>query len=358
MATILGSDGDIFSIRLDGSGKAYLTQDKDGSSNSTAAWSYDGSGVVYTHIVAGAPHLAFFDVGYIWTMRADGSDKHQLTSGPLFGSLATFSPDGRTILFTGIATGSPELWVMNADGTNPHPITNTTGSQVKANGDVIRWSTNASYSPDGTKIAYASTQSGRSEIWLMNADGSDPTQLTFADDSQSPDANAPMWSPDGSRIAFWSGIVRDNGNIFTIRPDGSDRRQITFDSASVNNDNPMWVPNGSAIVFNSNRDGATSATVDTWIVNADGNGERPLFGYAVGAESRLPITAGDGNALCVGAFPAAPDPVPSNTSMSPPGLFLATSAADGSAGAMATMPDGMMMPPSPIDDPGNITLPG
>jgi len=62
-------------------------------------------------------------------LRADGSGKTQLTSGALYGSLPTFSPDGHLILFTGLASGNAELWVMNADGTFPHPITNTTGTQ-------------------------------------------------------------------------------------------------------------------------------------------------------------------------------------------------------------------------------------
>jgi Tol biopolymer transport system component len=178
MTLILGSDSkNIFTIRSDGTGKTYLTGDGAGYFNGLAAWSYDGSKIVYTHQTPnGTP--------YIWTMNADGSGKQQLTSGTLNGASASFSPDGKSILFTSFATGNAELWVMNADGTNPLRLTTTTGSATTRNGTTIEWAINGSYSPDGKQIVYASTQSGHSEIWVMNADGSGQTQVTFATDSK------------------------------------------------------------------------------------------------------------------------------------------------------------------------------
>src|SRR5205085_5119915 len=141
---------------------------------------------------------------------------------------------------------------------------------------------------DGTRIVYASTESGRSEIWVMNADGSDQTQLTFPDDPSAPDANDPSWSPEGSKIVFWSGFVREYGNIYTMNADGSHRTQLTFEPAGENSDNPAWSPDGNLIMFESPRNG----TLETWIMAADGANPRVLFpgGYGGG---RLPITEGD-----------------------------------------------------------------
>src|SRR5215212_1412375 len=132
-------------------------------------------------------------------------------------------------------------------------------------------------------IVYASTQSGNSEIWIAKVDGSDPVQLTFAQDPSSPDANAPSWSPDGSKIVFWSGFDHGYGNIFTMNPDGTGRTQLTFTPAPESSDNPIWAANGQAILFDTNRDGS----VETWIMNADGSGQHALFPGGYGG-SRLP----------------------------------------------------------------------
>src|SRR6266851_4560340 len=232
---LLETDGNIFTIGLDGTGKTYLTSDGSDYKNELASWSYDGSKIVYMRYPLNDPdapsqaeqeRAGFFDPAYVWTMNADGSDKRQLTSGTHYGGLPTFSPDGTSILFTGLDTGSAELWSVNADGTSLHEVTRTTGSETSIFGQEIQWSTNASYSPDGTKILYGSTQSGPCEIWIMNADGSDQRQLTFPDDPDAPDANIPSWSPDGTKIVFWSGFQRARGNIFTMNADGTDQRLL------------------------------------------------------------------------------------------------------------------------------------
>src|SRR5947208_2783010 len=92
---LLRSDGNnIFTANLDGTVNNYLTDDSAGYLNGIAAWSRDGSKIVYTRQAPNAPP-------YIWTMNADGSDKEQLTFGSLAGGEASFSPDGKSILFTG-----------------------------------------------------------------------------------------------------------------------------------------------------------------------------------------------------------------------------------------------------------------
>jgi Tol biopolymer transport system component len=273
-----GGEGNVFTIRPDGTGKTYLTEDGPGYSNREAAWSYDGSKIVYIRQAAN-------DLPRLWIMAADGSGKQQLTFGGLGADNPTFSPDGRSILFTGFTTGTPELWVMNADGS--HQITSTTGREVAFESKILQWSLTGSYSPDGTKIAFGSTQSGNVEIWIANADGSDPVQVTFAqDDPSSPDANAPSWSPDGSKIVFWSGIAHGYGNIFTMNPDGTGRTQLTFTPAPESSDNPIWAANGQAILFDTNRDGS----VETWIMNIDGSGQHALFPGGYGG-SRLPVVS-------------------------------------------------------------------
>src|SRR4051812_34210950 len=266
---ILGSDGNIFTIRPDGSDKTYLTQEGPGTTSSLASWSYDGSKIVY---MRSAPDPSSKSQPYIWTMNADGSDKTQLTSGLLSGSAGTFSPDGKSILFTSSAGNAAsdsaleglELWTMNSDGTGAHPITHTPVSGLNGTDDPIRWSMLGSYSPDGTKIAYSSTLSGSAQIWVMNSDGSDKRQITFVEDDNSPQ-NAPAWSPDGDAIAYAGSEKEDLGvptiNIYTIKPDGSDLTRLTFRVDKLTSDIPAWSPNGDFIYFGSVKSGLMETCV-------------------------------------------------------------------------------------------------
>jgi Tol biopolymer transport system component len=78
------------------------------------------------------------------------------------------------------------------------------------------------WSPDGTKIAFASDRDGNPEIYVMNADGSDATRLT---NDPGHDWN-PAWAPDGSRIAFESD--RDGAvAVYTMELDGSNPVRLT-----------------------------------------------------------------------------------------------------------------------------------
>jgi TolB protein len=91
---------------------------------------------------------------------------------------------------------------MAADGSNPLRLT--------VDGITPAWS------PDGSKIAFASYRTGNLEIYAMNADGTGVIRLT----NDPADDLYPAWSPDGSRIAFTS-FRSGVGSIHLMRPDGS-----------------------------------------------------------------------------------------------------------------------------------------
>ena len=219
-------------------------------------------------------------------MNADGSGKAQLTFGEIYGALPSFAPDGKSILFTGYATGNPELWLMGIDGANPHPITRTTGSGVGADGVTVRWSSHGSFSPDGAQIAYCSTQSGHAEIWVMKVDGSGQKQLTFPDDLNCPDAHNPTWSPDGDKIVFYRGFVRGHGHIFLMDRDGLSCKQLT---SMYPSDDPSWSPDGQQIFYDIYRNGRTEA----WIMLRDGSNQQQLSRTAIGPSCLPAITKFD-----------------------------------------------------------------
>jgi len=122
---------------------------------------------------------------------------------------------------------------MNADGTDPRNLTNHP-----------RFDSGPAWSPDGTRIAFNSDRDGNPEIYVMNADGTDPRNLT-----NDPDFDVlPAWSPDGSRIAFTSD--RDEGDdevcvmcddeVYVMNADGTDPRNLTNNPAE--DTQPVWSP--------------------------------------------------------------------------------------------------------------------
>jgi Tol biopolymer transport system component len=289
----------IYITKPDGTILRYLTQDDNWNRN--AGWSYDGTKVVWD---------IRNSTGGIWVMDSNGEEKKELTAhaggAPSYAFGPAFSPDGKHIAYSDYVHGSPganalvgiEVYVMNADGTGKRRLTKTTVDGKTKTNVVIRWSNRPAYSPDGKKIVYSSTQSGNSEIWVMNANGTHREQLTFNTDTngtEGPDANFPSFSPDGTRIAFLCGWETLYGNICLMHADGSGRTQLTHnhdDGLKMNepsNDEPAWSPDGMSIMFDSNRydKNLGRRAAQTWVMDADGSHQRVLFPHIYG-EGRNP----------------------------------------------------------------------
>ena len=122
-------------------------------------------------------------------------------------------------------------------------------------------------------IAFMSPRDGNLEIYVMNADGSNPVNLTHNRSSDS----GPAWSPDGKRIAFTS-VRGGNYEIYVMNADGADQTNLT-DNRAID-DEPAWSPDGKCIAFQSNR----YSRGENWdeypweicIMNADGSGQTRL----------------------------------------------------------------------------------
>jgi Tol biopolymer transport system component len=117
-------------------------------------------------------------------------------------------------------------------------------------------------------IAFISTRDGNREIFTMNPDGSDERQLTF---TTTDTVNLmPDWSPDGELIAFVSDRD-DNQEIWIMNADGSGQTQLTF-TTGVENRHPAWSPDGTKIAFASDRD----TDYEIYVMNIDGTGLQQL----------------------------------------------------------------------------------
>ncbi len=175
-----------------------------------------------------------------------------------FAQTPTLRANGK-IAFASDRDGNQEIYLMNADGTAQVRLTNNPGTDNFP-----------AFSPDGRRIAFVSQNaSGAFAIKLMNADGTNQTQLTPIAYDNSPypwhEKWSLSWSPNGGKIAF-----QENGEIFTINVDGSNRANLTNNSAS--DIEPSWSPDGSRIVFISSR--VFYLTIHT--MNADGSDVRAL----------------------------------------------------------------------------------
>jgi Tol biopolymer transport system component len=208
------------------------------------------------------PDIAFMSSrsGYyaIYVMSADGKGERQLTKREESGSPTegasvfwqidpAWSPDATRIAFASARAGTPHIYVMNADGSGTKNLT-----AGKTN------DTHPTWSPDGRSIAFVRD----GDIYVMGADGSSPKRISDIDAQESD----PAWSPDGHWIAY---IKRTPGtpvqNLWLMRPDGSERHALTRQGGRAFT--PAWSPDSTRIVFSMNRD---ETLFELFTIGADG----------------------------------------------------------------------------------------
>jgi Tol biopolymer transport system component len=204
----------------------------------------------------------------IFSMNSDGTGARRLTVNPGADQMPAWSPDGTRIVWASVRPGSParELWIMNADGTDQRRLTDT-----GRNPGFPHWS------PDGSRIVFHALRGdGDLDIYTINADGSDLRRLTTTNSHQ-----RPRWSPDGTRIAFtwWQTTAPGTccARIGIMNADGTGYRVFPA-IASQQAAEPTWSPDGQQLAFSIMLPMAGSAMAmgEIAIINVDGTGLRTL----------------------------------------------------------------------------------
>jgi TolB protein len=215
----------------------------------TPRWSPDGSRIAFTCFVPDpsglvSPQICMYSI-----------DSNKVISFPRFhgsNSAPTWSPDGSQIMFSSSMLGNPELFVTDANGGRPKRVTFAAGA-----------STSPTWNPKtGQSVVFVSDRGGIPKLYMMNADGTNTTELDLPDKGYLID---PAWSPNGQMIAFSWRRPDGNFDIYIMEPVTRDIIQITRDSGK--NERPSWAPDGRHIVFESTRNNGER---QIWTMLADG----------------------------------------------------------------------------------------
>jgi serine/threonine protein kinase len=282
-------------IPADGGAARPLIASKPGHADSKPAFSPDGRRLAYVSCrldasVFGIRDCNVFLIELNAQVAAAAPPKLLQTQGRLYMDSLAWTRDGSALVYSAGSGGWPSLWRLAVDEDRaPAPLelgpANVTlapaaarsrdrlaftqlwfdydiygfeagrPSQLLAGSSVSEEDTR--FSPDGRRLLFSSARSGIAEIWVAEADGSNPQQLTKESGRLQ---GSPYWSPDGRRIAFDSVGNDNNPHVWTMDADGGAPRRLTMDAGTQMV--PTWSRDGRWIYFSDTR--------DIWRVPGDG----------------------------------------------------------------------------------------
>jgi Tol biopolymer transport system component len=231
----------VYLVKADGSGLRQLTRFRKGDLERPAL-SPDGRSVVFDRKAPAGD-------ADIWIVHSDGSGLRDLTPGPSDDSTPSWSPDGTKVIFASDRGGAYDIFVMKANGKGMVQLSD------RGRGDV-----EPAFSRDGKRVAFVECDQSfaHCQLWVMNANGKDARRLT-----RTPvEDERPSWSPDDSKIAV---TIKQAGNldVYVLGVRNGVLQRLTHGAADYQ---PTYSPDGTNIAFGSNRAGAPGL----YVMQADG----------------------------------------------------------------------------------------
>jgi len=205
-----------------------------------------------------------------------GEPKNLTSANPYVDTEPCVSGDGKKLIYTAYSKdGRSQIFIMNTDGSGKKQLTSGSGNNKMP-----------SFSCDGKKIVFISTRDKNEEVYTMNSDGSNQKRLTFdkpvseqplSYDSPMPPTvevtrdRDPSFFPDGKRIV-WTSYRDGNADLFVMNVDGTKQVHLTNTTVHHHNIQAVVSPDGKNIIWASDRDG----DYDLFIMKSDGTGVRHL----------------------------------------------------------------------------------
>jgi len=230
-----------------------------GTINEESSWSPDGKTIAFDSIRSGKLNIC--------PWRIDTCELKRITTTEANDFTPEWSPAGKEIAFVSDRTGHNEIFIIDLTGGMPRQVT-------KNNSDAIH----PHWSPDGRQIIYCSARDNPNqasapegevyEIYTIKPVGTDVKQITHDKGINT----YPSFSPEGGQILFRKVLGEKNSEVFVMNGDGSSMRNLTNDPAF--DGWPLWSPDGKRIVFGSNRENKTDYEI--YVMNADGNSMQHL----------------------------------------------------------------------------------
>jgi TolB protein len=243
---------EIYVADYDGANEQQITTTR--QLNLNPSWASDARAIAYSAYRNNlAPDVL---VSFIYTGVLQNLTKGRHRNGAY---LPVFSPDGKQVVFSATAEGAsaPDIFVMNADGSNPRRLTTHPDSD-----------TSPTWSPSGTQIAFVTDRLGvgREQIFIMNADGSGSYRLPLPDSQ----VDRPTWAPAPHNEVAYTARTGPGYDIKVHELTSGVTRQLTFGEGT--NESPAYSPSGRHIAFTSTRAG----NIQIFTVARDGNGVRQV----------------------------------------------------------------------------------